>query len=254
MKVITELELRDMYREAPFTRFTLPAGAGLTPAAAQFLNDRKITVSRQGKNCDAGKLPIPGQAAVPDVPEGFTREQDQGTVKREHQTHLRGSQLVTKNHPRIKLRGKLDHLQAEVLIAIIDARRAGLNPLAADLQELLDLLRLVMKAEVTETPLQDFSFSGLNHEQIRQQSHHPDRYLGTGHFMPEAGQGVIMARLNLLRTLARQVELSAVDAFCQGDKVEREDLLRVLNRTSSIIYIMMCRLLSGWYYKPGNQE
>ncbi|MGQ9557532.1 MAG: hypothetical protein ACUVTU_06225, partial [Desulfurispora sp.] len=44
MKVITELELRDRYRQAPFSSFELPAGARLTPAAAQFLHERKISL------------------------------------------------------------------------------------------------------------------------------------------------------------------------------------------------------------------
>ena len=48
MKVITESELRDIYKKSPFTSFDLPSGMKLTPAASQFLSERKIKVLRDG--------------------------------------------------------------------------------------------------------------------------------------------------------------------------------------------------------------
>lgn len=230
MKVVTEIDLRDLYRKEPFIVFSLPAGARLTPAAAQFLSERKITLNRAGQ---------PGQ-------------------KKEFQTQLKGSELVIKNHPRIKFRGQLDHLEAEAILAIIEVRREGLAALAGDLQWLLDLLRQIMRAEVTGQALPEIYFGGLDSQSIREYSHHPEKHLGVRHFTPGAGHGPIMGRLNLLRTLVRQVELAAVNAFyqaddCQSDAgvgqgVQREDLLAALNRASSAVYIMMCRLLAGNYY------
>ncbi|MCD8499300.1 MAG: ATP-binding protein, partial [Clostridiales bacterium] len=37
--------------------------------------------------------------------------------KPEHMTHLHGNVLVPKNHPRIVFRGKLDSLQAQIVLA-----------------------------------------------------------------------------------------------------------------------------------------
>ena len=48
MKVITELELREIYKKNPFTSFDLPSGMKLTPAASQFLSERKIKILRDG--------------------------------------------------------------------------------------------------------------------------------------------------------------------------------------------------------------
>lgn len=48
MKVITESELREIYKKNPFTSFDLPSGIKLTPAASQFLSERKIKILRDG--------------------------------------------------------------------------------------------------------------------------------------------------------------------------------------------------------------
>jgi len=44
MRVVTEAELRDQYKQAEFTSYRLPAGTGLTPSAQQFLSERRIKV------------------------------------------------------------------------------------------------------------------------------------------------------------------------------------------------------------------
>ena len=58
--------------------------------------------------------------------------------------------------------------------------------------------------------------------------------------MPSAADGEAMARLNRARCAARDAELKAVAAFSDRDgNVTREDLLRALNRMSSMLYILM---------------
>ncbi|MFZ5592541.1 MAG: hypothetical protein ACOY81_12145 [Bacillota bacterium] len=263
--MITELELRDRFRQAPFTSFELPAGTRLTPAAVQFLNERKIsliqpssspppaaqTAARSGGPSASGS-PRQLNNAVPETTPTGNAGSQPATGKQEYQTHLHGNQLVTKNHPRIKLRGRIDHLEAETILAILEARNAGLPALASDLQWFLDLQRQILKAEVTGAALPEISFGELSGQQIREYSHHPEKHIGVRHFMPEARHGQMMARLNLLRTLVRQVELVAVEAFCRPEGVERQDILTALNRASSAVYIMMCRLLAGHYYRPGD--
>ena len=57
-----------------------------------------------------------------------------------------------------------------------------------------------------------------------------------------------MAHLNLVRTQVRETELAAVEAFFDPTKgPEREDILTALNRLSSAVYVMMCRLKAGKY-------
>lgn len=42
MRYITEMDLRDLYHEEPFTTYYLAADNRLTPGARQFLTDRRI--------------------------------------------------------------------------------------------------------------------------------------------------------------------------------------------------------------------
>ncbi|MGN0977465.1 MAG: ATP-binding protein, partial [Faecousia sp.] len=68
----------------------------------------------------------------------------------------------------------------------------------------------------------------------------PQDYYGQPHFMPSAADGMAIARLNRARCAAREAELAAVTAFSdiEGNPT-RVDLLRALNRMSSMLYILM---------------
>ena len=52
MKVITELDLRDNFRKEPFETFTIHFPEKLTPAAFQFLTDRKIKIIEVTDNAE----------------------------------------------------------------------------------------------------------------------------------------------------------------------------------------------------------
>jgi ethanolamine utilization cobalamin adenosyltransferase len=61
--------------------------------------------------------------------------------------------------------------------------------------------------------------------------------------MPEASDGEALARVNRARCAAREAELRAVDAFSDREgNPTRPDLLRALNRLSSMLYILMIQL------------
>ena len=53
--------------------------------------------------------------------------------------------------------------------------------------------------------------------------------------------GETALELNCLRTQVREAELAAAAAFGEG----REDILRCLNRLSSAVYILFCRLVAA---------
>jgi ethanolamine utilization cobalamin adenosyltransferase len=241
MRVITEIELRDEYKKAPFTSFKLPEGCRLTPSAAQFLSERKIEVIT-GQQAQANRI----------VKSETTRKNNSGSgnEKPEHMTHLRGTELVLKSHPVIKYRGKLDTFEALLLSTVLDAESAGFHELARDLQDTLDYSRQVMRAEVKIEHLAQIKIRGWSPQEIRERSHYLKKYYDINHFTPQPGHGRLIAQLNYLRTQARELELSAIDAFCSDEKVEREDILQALNRFSSLIYIFMAQLLSG-HYKIG---
>lgn len=251
MRVITEVELREQYKQAEFTSFRLPAGTRLTPSAQQFLSDRRIAVltdSEVKSELSGGK-----STRGTDSNHGYSvlATGEKLTVKPEHMTHIRGANLVPKNHPIIKFRGKLDTLEALLIGDIVDAECQGYRELAGDLGDLLEYARKIMSAEVKGEPLEPLSYRGLSADEIRDRSHHPGKYYGLSHVLPQPGHGKLMAKLNFLRTQCREVELIAMDAFCGPDGGDRPDIIQSLNRLSSLVYIMMLQLISG-HYKMGS--
>jgi ethanolamine utilization cobalamin adenosyltransferase len=230
MKLVTEGDLRqELDGRDDVKSWVLPPGTLITPAARTFLADRKISLVNP-----ASEKPRRGE-------------------KREHETHLHGSTIVPKTDPRIAFRGRLDSLQAQVILAQVRMSELGQPQLVEDLGQVLDLLRQVLRSEVLGVPLEPFTLLGMSADELREASHHPEKALGIPHFMPEHGMGMGMALLNGLRVEVRETELSACRAFCRDEPGDcccaREDLVRALNRLSSAVYLMMCRLQSGRFYQ-----
>ncbi|MCL2588543.1 MAG: hypothetical protein FWD84_03945 [Oscillospiraceae bacterium] len=154
------------------------------------------------------------------------------THKAEHLTHLHGDTLVSKDHPRIRLRGKLDSLQAQVVLSQCDLKAADADPaLIEGLQEIVETLRELMRAEVLEIPIAREGLFGLTWAEIRTKSY------AAPMTVPDMRLGHSYAQLNSLRTAIRETELVAVEAF----GAERADLIRVLNRLSSAAHVLMLR-------------
>ena len=220
-KVITEALLRKQFlKECPAT-FTLVEGQLLTPAAAQFLSDRKMNVVKTKGPSGTDYVAAEDGQKYP--------------VKPEHMTHLIGRQLILKDHPRIVFRGLIDNFQAEVLL--LQQQVNGI--LSVQLKDLFTRAQAILKAEVTGAELAPSNFLGLSEAEIRERSHTPQKYFGIRHLDLSAELSQEVLSLNRLRTLIRQVELAAVTAFSHDETVERTDILRALNRLSSVIYVMM---------------
>jgi ethanolamine utilization cobalamin adenosyltransferase len=233
-----------MYKKSEFTSYTLPEGCRLTPAAAQFLSERRIQVAG---GPEPARKTLPGAAAAEPVKQEYHPGDFDGK-KPEHMTHIRGSNLVLKSHPRIKFRGKIDTFEALLINSIIDVERIWYQELGRDLRDILEYVRQMLRAEVKEEPLPAINFHGWSPEEIRDRSHYPQKYFGVNHLLPNPGQGALTAQINFLRTQVRELELAAIDVFCASpQEVEREDIIQALNRLSSLFYIMMVQLISGHY-------
>ena len=201
--------------------YYLGKGDQLTSTARDFLRRERIEI-------------LPGSQARPEryrlLSGGYAEE------KPEHMTHLNGEVLVPKTHPRIVFRGKLDSLEAQLLLAI-----RALPEESGALTEILTRVREILRAEVLETPLEEKPLCGLRQKEIRTRSQHPQDYFGIPHFMPSPEDPASVLRLNALRAQVREAELSAAAAFGR----EREDLLRALNRLSSLLYVLMLQIKGG---------
>ena len=223
----TEQNVRENIRNRDGGRvFYLGKGDRLTPGARDWLTRERIPV-------------LPGEAA---------KETEycllNGAVLREKPealTHLNGNVLVPKTHPRIAFRGAMDSLEAELLLCQLNCPAA-----AGELGQILDLARRLIRCEVLEEPVPAEKLCGLTAEEQRERSHRPQDFFGIPHFMPAASDGAAVLSLNRCRCAARNAELAAARAFVDPEgRVSREDILRALNRMSSMIYILMCMMKSG---------
>ena len=193
--------------------FYLAEGDTLTPLARDFLRQEHIEI-------------LPAREARPAryrlLSGGFSEE------KPEHLTHLNGEVLVPKTHPRIRFRGMVDLLEAELLLC------------GPETGEILDLARRLIRCDVLEQPVGEFTLYGLTEAQQRQHSHFPQDHYGIPHFMPDYADDEQVLRLNRCRSICRQAELAAVEAFSDREgRPTRPDLLKALNRMSSMLYILM---------------
>lgn len=228
MRIITEAELREAWKQTPFTAYTLPPGVKLTPAARQFLSDRRIPVTQA-----AGETKQPTAC---------------GAEKGEAFTHLNGHELVPKQHPRIRFRGLADSFYGFMVELELLAAESALPALQGELKILRKFAGQLIVAEASGKTLPFIDFYGWSPEEIRDRSHHPQKYYGIGHFRVHPADGPVMARLNRMRTQVRELEVSAAECFgSEAAQGGRQDLILALNRFSSLAYILMCRLKSGGY-------
>ena len=219
--LFNEEQVRENLRNRDGKRvFYLAKGDQLTSSARDFLSRERIGIlpAEQAKQERYGLLTG-----------GYLEE------KPEHMTHLNGELLVPKTHPRILFRGKLDTLEAELVFCQLAAPH-----LVAPVGEVLALTRKLIRWDVLEEPVQTGKLCGLTEEELRKRSHFPQEYYGQPHFMPDVEDGPVMAQLNRTRCVAREAELAAVNAFSDRDGLPtRPDLIRVLNRISSMLYLLM---------------
>ena len=190
----------------------------LTPSARDWLTRERVSIL-PAEEARITRYRLPGG--------GFCEE------KPEHMTHLQADVLVAKTHPRIAFRGQVDLLEAELILCEL---KTGIS----EVQEVLHLARRLIRCDVLDEPVGEFTLGGLTEAQQRRQSHFPQEVFGIAHFMPEAEDGQNIAWLNRCRAICRGAELAACHAFADREgNPTRVDILQALNRMSSYLYILM---------------
>ncbi|SET49330.1 ethanolamine utilization cobalamin adenosyltransferase [Natronincola peptidivorans] len=251
MKVLTEEILRNHYKKIKSKKYVISKEILITPSAQQYLKDNEIELIVDEKSQN-GKNPQENLEAIDKKVERKYKYQCNYTggyfeEKPEYMTHLYGDKLVYKDHPRIILRGKLDSLQSKILEIQILVNKNKLVKLQKDLDELLQFIRNILRAEVLGEELAEIKLFGLGEEEIREISHHPEKHFKFKHVLPHYEMGDIVIGLNTLRSNARETEICGIQAFKKEESIERQDILIALNRLSSGIYLLMCRYLGGFY-------
>ena len=207
--------------------FYLGKGDQLTSEARDFLARERIGI-------------LPAEQAKPEhylLLNGATVSE-----KPEHMTHLYGNVLVPKTHPRIAFRGAMDTLEAELLLA----QGVLCKPYDGQMKEILDFARELIRYDVLQEPIPQGNLCGMTEQELRRRSHFPQDFYGQPHCMPEASEGEALLRVNRARCAARAAELKAVEAFSDREgNPTRPDILKALNRLSSMLYIIMIQIKAG---------
>lgn len=202
--------------------FYLGSGDTLTPSARDYLQRNRVEILSAAQAKPQRYRLLGG---------GYVEQ------KPEYMTHLHGDVLVSKTHPRIRFRGSMDSLQAQLLWCCRYVR----GDTARALEELLARAAKILACEVMEEPLPEASLFTLDEKQLREQSHRPQDFYGQPHFMPAPTDSEAVLALNRCRCACRQAELAAAEAFVTEQGAQRQDILQALNRMSSLLYILMIR-------------
>ncbi|SCZ04418.1 cobalamin adenosyltransferase [Alkaliphilus peptidifermentans] len=255
MKVLTEGELRWEFKNKFPKTYTINSRILVTPSAMEYLKEKKIELILEKEDEPSENIAASGSM------EGNKEEKNPVELKYkcyhsgglfeskpEHMTQLYGNLLVIKDNPRIQLRGKLDSFQAQILELQVFLDNCNEKKILEDLMEVLSFVRNLLRAEVLEEPFDNCKILGLDEGELRRMSHNPEKFFGVRHFLPEYSMGVILIKLNSLRSAAREIEIVGITAFVGGNaSIERQDIIQALNRLSSCLYIMMCRWQGGYY-------
>ncbi|MBQ3663498.1 MAG: hypothetical protein II914_05115 [Clostridia bacterium] len=236
MQVLTETALRAMHLNSGDT-VTVERDSFVTESARRYALERGIRIAGQEEPAHDGwqrmtRTPVDRSKEFPFVDdrtgEGY-REKPEGM------THLYGNRLVPKTDPRILFRGRIDSLQAEILLLQYECDKYGEQDTLLKLGEILDLTRKILGAEVKREPMPEFRLFNMTAEELKRASHDVKKSMGMEHPVPDYRMGALAVRLNRLRTQVREAELSAAQAFPDGS---REDIVLALNRMSSAVYLL----------------
>lgn len=246
MRVITESMLREELRRDGIEEYFVPEGKMLSPAAREYLQQRKIKIGRGGPPSQPQAAPEPQRGAL--TPSAKYRDYETGALymdKPEYMTQIEGDMLVVKDHPRIRFRGQLDSLQALIVVdQALLAERGENGAVIAQMGELLTVLREIMRCDALGEPLRIGTILGLTSAELRERSHDPQKFYHVKYMrLPDYKMGLPYALINQLRAKVREAEVSAVGAFRDGTRFERQDILEIFNRLSSAAHIMMCLYL-----------
>lgn len=274
-RFITEDDLRRHFGLREGGEIQLVPGTRFTPSAQQMMNDKKITVRWRDEK---GQVFVEKAHVKNDFSNApFSQKQETKTqyekvhpltssnvrpentcsqchgevaVKPALLTHLDNHVLVMKTHPRIVLRGKLDSCICYCVSVQCDMAKSDMASETALLRNFMSDIRSylgqVLQAEVTGQALPAPNLGGISSETLHRWSHHPLKYLGHDHMLPDVIYGPLVAKLNILRSHIRELELATLEAFSHHAPhqinlvdIKGGDIVAGLNRLSSAVYVVM---------------
>ena len=257
MKVITEAKVRaEIPRSEQPEFYVVEPGYILSPAAREYLMGRQIKItngaSAEPESVATAEVP-PMPSAAPVKADG-ARYVDYNTgacyfEKPVHMTVLYGDVLVAKDHPQILFRGKTESLQSQIILTqAVIAERGGSQKLLDDLNQILTVLRNILRSHVLNQPLVVNQIIGFTSAELQERVQNPmEFYPVEDAGVPDYVRGMEYAQLHQLYTQMREVETAAITALHEGNRYTRNDILEALNSLSSALRVMMFMHLAGEY-------
>lgn len=245
--VLTEEKIKSMYKEQEFKVFYLEEGSRLTPSAREFLVDKGIEIK---SHKDKVALEVKKEEKIEEVKAKYVGiHGEQYLEKAEYMTQLYGNVLVNKNTPRIVFRGKIDSFLSKWLILEKELNDTKNSKLVEDLNSITNFIKKIQIAEILNKELEEVTVLGDSLDRIKEISHNPKKYFNQQHmFDISIKNSYLVLRLNELRSMSRELELSGVEALLNfSNQVNYSGILKALNRLSSAIYVMMLKGESGEY-------
>ena len=160
----------------------------------------------------------------------YTRKGDDGT------TGLLGEGRLPKYHPRMEAIGSLDEATAALGLARSLVQHAALEPILLQAQR--DLYGLM--AEVAATPQNAAQFRSIDAMRVAWLENETDTLTATVEMPKEfilPGETQGSGALALARTVIRRAERRVAELLDAGE-LENQDLLRYLNRLSSLCFVL----------------
>lgn len=210
MKFVTEMELRDQYRLAPFTTYRLAPDLRLTPGARQFLTDRRIAISTN--------LELEAIASC--------------------------SYSTDRN--RLALQAKLDAMSSMFLLTAAELWQAGDTVLASDVLELNKCFQQLRLAEAEQGVLQPLCFKNFNIQQLTAAAQ-ADLGLNLTEIHLALPKGRLLAYLNHLRALLREVGVALTELYWSDEQqcCARADLVAAVDTLVGALIILLQQQLGG---------
>lgn len=250
--VLTEDKLKSLYKKEEFKKFIVENGTIITPSARQFFTDKGIEVVKEGSADE--KTPVQEKVVERIIEKAITPKYiglagESYFEKPEHMTQISGNILVSKNDERIIFRGKLDSLKSKWLILQKEFENYGNEKLNKDMESVTGFIKKIILAEVLDTELEETKVLGETLDKIKEISHNPKKFFGIGHmFDISVKNSMLVLKLNEMRSNCRECEITGVTAFLTEKGIaEKKEILKALNRLSSIIYVMMLKGEKGEY-------
>lgn len=257
--IVTEADLRDQLRcPTHGSQVQVPVGARLSPSASDFVKQWDIhlvtepepLLESQNEATHLEPASSWDKSSVFPVQLEGKRPRciccgTEVTSKPSSLTQLNSTEFAPKTHPRIKLRGKVDSLHAHVLLVQAFAKQAGQKGLTKDLGTVAAYCRELTSAEYNERQVGELRLGEWDIDAIHKATHDPKGVLGIDHLTIDENDDILQHWLNIARTMSREIEIVAMEAFDDEGQDYGASICHAFNRLSSAFYFLQLRLKAG---------